>query len=97
MPPIDPTPLGDEMVHRLPERKFPQTEPGEPAEPGPGFGHGRPAQAEAKPQPDMAHRPALPEHPQSTAADVEDEEADPVVDSGPGIADGVHRLGRQRD
>ena len=40
-------------------------------------------------QPDIGHRPALPDHPEPMAVDVEDEEADPVVDSGPGIADGV--------
>ena len=41
--------------------------------------------------PDIAHRPVLPDHPELMAADIEDEEADPVVDSGPGIADGVAR------
>ena len=38
---------------------------------------------------DISRRPALPDHPQQMAADVEDEEKDPVVDSGPGIDDGV--------
>ena len=38
--------------------------------------------------PDIAHRPGLPEHPERMAADIEDEEDDPVVDTGPGIADG---------
>lgn len=33
-------------------------------------------------------RPPLPDHPEIMAADIEDEEADPVVDTGPGIADG---------
>ena len=42
--------------------------------------------------PDIAHRPGLPDHPGVMAADIEDEEADPVVDSGPGIAD---RIGRK--
>jgi len=37
----------------------------------------------------IAERPELPEHPQIMAADIEDEEADPVVDAGPGIADGA--------
>ena len=91
MPPLDPTPLGDEMVHRLPERKFPQPKPGtdtgDPASGGP---------ASSERNPDMRDRPALPEHPQPMAADVEDEEADPVVDSGPGIDDGVKGLRKQR-
>lgn len=37
---------------------------------------------------DVSHRPALPDHPEQMAVDIEDEEADPVVDTGPGIADG---------
>jgi hypothetical protein len=41
--------------------------------------------------PDIAQRPGLPEHPQTMAADIEDEEDDPVVDTGPGIADGEGR------
>ena len=41
--------------------------------------------------PDIAHRPGLPEHPERMAADIEDEEADPVVDEGPGITDGRMR------
>lgn len=41
--------------------------------------------------PDIAHRPGLPEHPERMAADIEDEEADPVVDEGPGITDGRRR------
>lgn len=77
--PQDPTPLGDEMVERLPERKFPQPKPGS----------GRPAMSsdEARAQ-DISRRPALPDHPERMAADIEDEDADPVIDTGPGIADG---------
>ncbi len=37
----------------------------------------------------ISERPPLPDHPQIMAADIEDEEADPVVDTGPGIADGA--------
>jgi len=37
---------------------------------------------------DVSQRPALPDHPEQMAVDIEDEEADPVVDTGPGIADG---------
>lgn len=90
MPPLDPTPLGDEMVHRLPERKFPQPKPGTDT------GDLASGPASSGRNPDMRDRPALPEHPQPMAADVEDEEADPVVDSGPGIDDGVKGLRKQR-
>lgn len=37
---------------------------------------------------DIRRRPPLPADPEVTAADIEDEEADPVIDTGPGIADG---------
>ena len=46
--------------------------------------------------PDIAHRPGLPTHPEQMAVDIEDEEEDPVVDSGPGITDGPHSLRKQR-
>ncbi|CAA9430677.1 MAG: hypothetical protein AVDCRST_MAG51-2650 [uncultured Ramlibacter sp.] len=38
---------------------------------------------------EIARRPGLPERPEIMAADVEDEDADPVVDTGPGIEDGA--------
>jgi len=41
------------------------------------------AQRELAGQPDIERRPALPERPRPMAADIEDEEADPVVESGP--------------
>lgn len=99
MPPLDSTPRGDEMVRRLPERKFPEPKPvrvGEDGEMGrtpivsehaadvggTGAGSGD----------DIASRPQLPSQPQQMAADIEDEEDDPVVDSGPGIADGVDAM-----
>ena len=41
------------------------------------------AERELADKPDIARRPELPERPQPMAADVEDEEADPVVESGP--------------
>ena len=84
MPPRDPTPLGDEMARTLPESKFPEPKPG---------GGAAPTDDAA---PDISHRPALPDHPERMAADVEDEEADPVVDTGPGIADGVHSRNKQK-
>ena len=79
--PDDTSPHGGEAFHRLPDRAtIPQPKPGQPSdEPV----RGQPdAQA---PQP-IGERPELPGQPQLTAADVEDEDADPVVDSGPGIA-----------
>lgn len=83
MPPRDPSPLGDEMAETLPERKFPEPKP-----------NGR-ADAD-EPAPDISRRPALPDHVEPMAADIEDEEADPVKDSGPGIADGVRSLNKQK-
>jgi hypothetical protein len=80
MPPQDPTPLGDEMVERLPDRKFPQPKP---ARERPGVSSEESAKAQ-----DISRRPALPDHPERMAADIEDEDADPVIDTGPGIADG---------
>ena len=88
MPPQDPTPLGDEMAERVPERKFPQ--------PKPGREQSSPASDEDAKALDISRRPALPDHPERTAADIEDEDADPVIDTGPGIADGPKSLKKQR-
>lgn len=72
--PTDTTPDPRDM-ERLPEaQRIPEPVPG------------RRARAPAG-EPDMTHRPGLPEHPRTMAADLEDEEADPVVDTGPGIVD----------
>jgi hypothetical protein len=84
MPPDDPTPLGDAMTHRFTQQKIP--------EPKPGDGDA----GRAKAQSDISGRPALPDHPERMAADIEDEESDPVVDTGPGIADGVKSVKKQR-
>ena len=93
MMPIDPSPHGAEVQHELPEPSYPEPSPGaESDEPV----RGQPAAGDAEAEPDIAHRPGLPEHPAMTAADIEDEEADPVVDDGPGIADGVTSLRKQR-
>jgi hypothetical protein len=82
MCPIDPTPYAGEVMHPPTEREFPKA---------------RPDQTQRdNSAPDISHRPELPDHPEQMAADIEDEEADPVVDSGPGIADGVQPLVRQR-
>jgi hypothetical protein len=82
MPPNDPTPLGDAMTHRFPDQTIPSRKPGD--------------RTDAEKAADIAHRPALPDHPTPMAADVEDEDADPVVDSGPGIADGMDGLKKQK-
>ena len=84
MPPEDPTPLGDAMTHRFPDQKIPQPPP-----------H-RAGAAGVKDERGTAGRPALPDHPERMAADIEDEDADPVVDTGPGIADGVKGPTKQR-
>ncbi|RYF42088.1 MAG: hypothetical protein EOO25_07840 [Comamonadaceae bacterium] len=70
MCPLDPSPHGGEILHQPPERKFP------------------PPKRDDVPasQPDIDQRPALPDHPEQMAVDIEDEEADPVIDSGPGIS-----------
>lgn len=81
--PDDTTPHGGEVLHDLPERaKIPQPKPGQPSDEPvrgqPGAG---------KPEPEIGERPELPANPELMAADIEDEDADPVVDTGPGIAD----------
>ena len=91
MPPMDPTPLGDELARRMPERKFPEPKPGQESD-DPVRG----VPADDPKAVDVGDRPPLPTNPESMAADVEDEDSDPVVDHGPGIADGVTRPGRQR-
>ncbi|MDB5874048.1 MAG: hypothetical protein JWQ07_3490 [Ramlibacter sp.] len=83
--PNDRTPLGDAMAHRFTEQKIPEPKPGRSR-----------AAAGTKAQLDISQRPALPAHPEKMAADIEDEEDDPVIDSGPGIADGAKGPGGQR-
>lgn len=79
--PNDPTPLGDAMSHRFPDQKVPQAKRG--------------ANKDSRPE-SPASRPSLPDHPERMAADLEDEEADPVIDTGPGIADGPRGIKKQR-
>lgn len=77
--PDDPTPHGGEALHAPPDRaRIPAPEAGLTDDAPPV-----PAAAPA----DIAARPALPTQPVRTAADIEDEDADPVIDSGPGIDD----------
>lgn len=68
--PDDTTPHGGEALHPPPDRA---TIPGS-----------RP-DAVLAPLPPDSNRPPLPTGAQAHAADIEDEEADPVVDTGPGI------------
>lgn len=93
MAPADTTPHGGEIMHEPPERRFPQPQPGGERDEPLHADSGTPAAGD---EPDIAHRPSLPKRPQRVAADIEDEEADPVIDSGPGIADGVKSLKKQR-
>jgi hypothetical protein len=70
--PDDPTPHGGEAFHAPPERaKIPPPQTGD-------------AQAPLPPDP---ARPPLPTEAEVRAVDLEDEEADPVVESGPGVDD----------
>jgi hypothetical protein len=81
--PDDPTPHGGEALHQPPDRAtIPEPEPGQPSD-APVRGQPR----ADTPEPEIGERPELPEHPEMMAADIEDEDADPVVDSGPDIAD----------
>ncbi len=79
--PDDTSPHGGEAMHPPPDRAtIPQPKPGQPSdEPV----RGQPGDDPGKP----VDRPPIPTHTERMAADVEDEEADPVIDSGPGIAD----------
>ena len=90
MPPIDTTPHGGEIM-QPPERPFPA-----PKAPQESHGLVRQLADEDADEPDIGHRPALPDHPELMAVDIEDEEADPVIDSGPGIDDGLKSLEKQR-
>jgi hypothetical protein len=79
--PDDTTPHGGEALHPLPDRaKIPQPKPGA-GEDATREKHS----SERDPRPN--DRPPLPDEPQRMAADIEDEEADPVVESGPGVAE----------
>lgn len=87
--PIDPSPHGAEILHQPPQPKYPEPKPGQESdEPV----HGQPGAKAGN-----GGRPALPDRPEQMAVDIEDEEADPVIDSGPGIDDdGLKSLRKQR-
>jgi len=73
MCPIDPTPEGQEIMHEVKEKPFPPEATVNP--------HLK-AELDAE---DISLRPDLPTGVPEMAADVEDEDEDPVVDTGPGI------------
>ena len=71
--PIDPTPEGEEVLHHTLDKSFPPTNTVD--------AHLK-AELDAE---DISHRPSLPTGVPEMAADLEDEDDDPVVDTGPGI------------
>lgn len=77
MCPIDPTPHFGEVMQTADEPEFPKRK------------DGKPQPVDTPDARAIGGRPSLPDHPEQMAADIEDEEDDPVVDSGPGITDGV--------
>lgn len=88
--PIDPSPHGAEILHQPPQPQYPEPKPGQESD-EPVRGH--PGAAEAG----NGGRPSLPDRSEPMGADVEDEEADPVIESGPGIDDdGLKSLRKQR-
>lgn len=72
MCPIDPTPHAGEVLHE-PDTQFPK--------PTPDVRHEKKPEAETS----VEDRPAIPAASAQMAVDIEDEEADPVVESGPGV------------
>lgn len=72
MCPIDPSPHAGEVLHE-PDKQFPV--------PTPDLKHGHPPEGQHSGQ----GRPAIPSSSERMAVDIEDEEADPVVESGPGV------------
>lgn len=76
MCPIDPSPHAGEVMHE-PEKQFPKLTPDVTHEPKP--------KAEADADAQMQDRPPIPPRSETMAVDIEDEEEDPVVESGPGL------------
>jgi hypothetical protein len=73
MCPIDPTPEGKEILHENKEKAFPPD--------ATDHAHLKSTLDEE----DISHRPPLPTGVPEMAADLEDEDEDPVIDTGPGI------------
>lgn len=90
--PDDTSPHGGEAMHEPPDRaRIPQPKPGRASDEPP---RGQPqagAPREKQMGDDDIERPSLPDHPEPMAADVEDEDDDPVVESGPGVDDDAGR------
>jgi len=94
--PEDTTPHGGEAFHAPPQRaRIPDPPPQ-------GTDTAAASHADSATRPDrdaISLRPALPEHPQARAVDIEDEDADPVGDTGAGLEDpgdtGVASVTRQ--
>ena len=83
--PDDTSPHGGEAMHEPPERaKIPQPKPGRASDEPP---RAQPETRERQMGDDEISRPPLPDHPEPMAADVEDEDEDPVIESGPGVAE----------
>jgi hypothetical protein len=78
MCPIDPTPHAGEVLQK-PEKQFP--EPLQDDKHHAGEKHVREDDADAS----LQDRPPIPAHSELMGVDVEDEEDDPVVESGPGV------------
>jgi hypothetical protein len=86
MPPDDPTPLGDAMTHRFPDQKIPEPNADDSSRAG---GHGAHRVPDGDPSEDIENRPPLPDHPQRMAADVQNDEVEPALDSGPGFTHAI--------
>jgi hypothetical protein len=71
--PIDPTPEGQEILHETKDKPFP---------PEASVDAHLKSTLDAE---DISHRPSLPTDVPEMAADMEDEDEDPVTDTGPGI------------
>lgn len=85
MCPTDTTPDPRDMLHTHDEPEFLQPRKAVDAN-APRAAGDKDAAADAA-DTDIARRPALPDHPVITAADIEDEEADPVGSDRPGTAE----------
>jgi hypothetical protein len=82
--PEDTSPHGGEAFHPPPQRARIPDPPPQATDP---VAHGRTDTVQRPDEDTIARRPSLPEGTQTLAADVEDEDADPVVEAGPGVAD----------
>jgi len=83
MCPIDPSPHAGEVMHE-PDKQFPV--------PTPDRLHEHPHKHAGEDDASIEGRPAIPAHSELMAVDVEDEDDDPVIESGPGVDDGQTNL-----